>query len=264
MVDTSTIRLTVDGESVPVENVVSAWQSLKQLLTAIERIVVGDNHSSVRWRAEHDPVIEITASVNGVSKEQLDEIYVKAAEGLIAGSQSGRFPVEFRDEAIQAARNVLRLLQDAESLTIYTDTLGEEVIRTANLEEEASQERIVGQAPRRKAFSSIEGTLRRLSAESKQGYTAAIRDRFTDASVEFPFTHEHLETIRGLFDTNVVAEGEILFAGNVPLRFLATPSLQERTRNVPLRSFVGALPALPDGEMAEDFLERLNDGTPPA
>ena len=132
---------------------------------------------------------------------------------------------------------------------------------TAHVEEEASQEQIVGKPPRRKVYSSIEGTLRRMSAESKQGYTAAIKDRFTDASVEFPFTREHLETIRELFDKEVVAEGEILFDGDIPLRFVGPPSIQERVRNVSLRSFVGVLPALPDGEMAEDFLERLNDGT---
>lgn len=263
MVDTSTFELTVDGESVPIENVVSAWQNLKKLLTSIERVVVGDTYSPGRWRAEHDPVIKITASVNGVSKEQLDEICEKAAIGLVIGSQSGHFPKEFRDEAIEAARNVLRLLHDAESLTIHTDTLGEEVIKTANLEEEASPELIVGQTPRRKVYSSIEGMLRRLSVESKHGYTAAIRDRFTAAAVEFPFAHEHLEAIKGLFDKNVVAEGEILYAGDVPLRFIGMPSIKERPRNTPLRSFVGVLPALPDGETAEDFLERLNNASSP-
>lgn len=261
MVDTSTIRLTIDGESVPIEDVISAWLNLRQLLDSIMPTVVGENHSPVRWYAEHDPVIAIKASVNGVSKEQLDEIYAKTTDGLVAGSQSGRYPADFRDEAIQAARNVLRILQDAESLTIYNDPKGEEVIRTALVEEEVSHGQIIGKPPRRKVYSSIEGTLRRLSFENKQGYTAAIRDRFTDASVEFPFTHEHLETIRALFDKNVVAEGEILFNGDIPLRFVGLPTIRERVRNVPLRSFVGVLPALPDGEMAEDFLERLNDGT---
>lgn len=261
MVDTSTIRLTIDGESVPIEDVISAWQNVTQLLAAIERAVVGSKHASVHLRAEHDPEVKITASVNGVNKEQLDEIFGLAAAGLVTGSQSGRYPAEFGADAVQAARSILGLLRHAESLTVYADSYGEEKIRSARIEEEASQGQIVGKPPRRKVYSSIEGTLRRMSAESKQGYTAAIKDRFTDASVEFPFTREHLETIRGLFDKDVIAEGEILFDGDSPLRFVGTPSIRGRVRNVPLRSFVGVLPALPDGEMAEDFLERLNDGT---
>ncbi len=259
MVDTATFVLTVDGESVPIDDVVTAYQNLRQLLASIERVVAGENYSPGRWRAENDPAIKLTASVNGVSKEQLDEICVIAQEGLVSGSQSGRFPHEFRGEAVQAARNVLRLLRDAESLTIYTEKLGKEVITTASLEEEASLELIVGQAPRRKVYSAIEGVLKRLSVEGKHRYTAAIKDRYTAAVVEFRFGQEHLEAIGKLFDKNVVAEGVILFAGDFPLRFLDVPSISERARNTPLRSFVGVLPLLPDGEMAEDFLERLND-----
>ncbi len=265
MVDTSTFVLTVDGESVPVENVIAAWQNVGKLLAAMERAVVGDSYSPGRWRADHDPTIKLTASVNGLSKEQLDEIGLKAAEGLVIGSRSGRFPQEFHDEAIEAARNVLRLLRDAESLTISTEKLGTEVITEATLGEEANPEQIVGRAPRRKVYSSIEGVLRRLSVEGKLGYTATIRDRFTAAPVEFSFAHDQLEKIRGLLDKDkrVVAEGVVLFAGNTPLRFLGMPDIKERTRNRPLRSFVGVLPALPDGEMAEDFLERLNDASTP-
>jgi len=264
MVDTSSIRLTVSGESVPADKMVSAWQSLKQLVAAVERVVVGDKHSPVRWYAESDPVIEITATANGVSKEQLDEIYVKVADGLVTGSESGDFPADFRDEAIQAARNVLRLLQDAEVLKIYTESYGEEEIRTARLEEDAAPEQIVGQSPRRRGYASVEGVLRMLSSSGK-GYTASIKDRVTDASVKFSFTHEYLEMIKGLFDKNVVAEGMIVFTQNgVPHHFIETPTLHERARNTPLRSFLEVLPALPDGEMAEDFLERLNDGTAPA
>jgi hypothetical protein len=259
MVDTSTFVLTVDGESVPIENVVAAWQNLGKLLAAMERAVVGDSYSPGRWHAENDPVVKLTASVNGVSKEQLDQISLKAAEGLVSGSRSGHFPKEFGDEAIQAARNVLRLLRDAESLTIYTEKLGKEVITTATLEEEASLDLIVGQVPRRKVYSAIEGVLKRLSVEGKHRYTAAIKDRYTAAVVEFRFGQEHLEAIGKLFDKNVVAEGVILFAGDLPLRFLDVPSISERARNTPLRSFVGILPPLLDGEMAEDFLERLND-----
>ncbi len=264
MVDTSTFVLTVDGESVPIENVVAAWQNVSKLLAAMERTVAGDSYSPGRWRADHDPVIKLTASVNGVSKEQLDEIGLKAAEGLIIGSRSGHFPKDFGEEAIQAARNVLRLLREAESLTIYTEKLDkEEKITAVSLEEEASLEQIVGQPPRRRVYSAIEGMLRRLTVEGKQGYTASIRDRFTAAPVWFSFSHDHLETIKGLFDKNVVAEGVVLFAGDLPLRFLEMPDIKERTRNRPLRSFVGVLPALPDGEMAEDFLERLNNASTP-
>lgn len=263
MVDTSTFRLTVDGESVPVEDVISAWQNVTQLLTAIERAVVGNNHSPVRLRTEHDPVVEITASVNGVNKEQLDEIFGLAANGLVTGSQSGRYPTEFGADAVQAARNVLRLLRHAESLTVYTDNDGPKVITTANLDEDASQEQIVGLPPRRRVYSSIEGVLRQLTASGRPGYTAAIRDRLSNADVRFSFGHEHLEEIKNLFDKNVVAEGLIVFNGNAPQRFVETPTIRGRARNKPLRSFKGALPGFTDGETAEDFLERLNDGTSP-
>lgn len=265
MVDTATFELTVDGESVPVENVVAAWQNLSLLLASVERAIAGDNYSPGRWRAEHDPTIKLTASVNGLNKEQLDEICEKAAEGLVIGSQSGRFPEEFRTEAIQAARNVLRLLRDAESLTINTETHGTEVIKTVHLEAGASQEQIVGQTPRRKVYSSIEGVLSRLSVAGKDGYKAAIEDRFTGHYVSFSVTDEHLETIKHLLhrDKTVIAEGVVVFAGDTPLRFLEMTSIKERVRDTPLLSFVGALPALPDGEMAEDFLERLNNADTP-
>lgn len=266
MVDTSTFRLTLDSESVSIEDVIAAWQNITKLLTAIERVVVGGNHSSVHWQAEHDPVVELTASVNGVNKEQLDEIVVLAAGGLVTGSQSGRYPAEFGADAVQAARNILRLLQHTESLTVYADNYGEERITKAHFEEDASEEDVVGLPPRRQVYSSIEGVLRMLSAPSlKHGYTASIRDQITDASVQFSFDHEHVEEVRELFDKNVVAEGVIVFKeSGVPHRFVGMPTIRERTRNKPLRSFVGVLPALSDGEMAEDFLERLNNGTAPA
>lgn len=265
MVDTSTFVLTVDGESVPLENVVAAWENVGKLLAAMERVVVGDSYSPGRWHADHDPEIKFAASVNGASKEQLDEIGLKVAQGLIVGSQSGHFPREFGEEAIQAARNVLRLLRKAESLTIYTDKLDEEAkITEAILAGEASLEQITGQTPRRKVYSSIEGVLRRLSVEGK-GYTATIKDRFTAAPVEFSVAQDHLEKIKDLLDKDkmVVAEGIVLFDGNVPRRFLGMPDIKERKRNTPLRSFVGVLPPLPEGETAEDFLERLHDASTP-
>ena len=264
MVDTSTFRLTVDGESVPTESVAAAWRYVGTLLAAMERVVVGDSYSPGRWHADHDPTVRLTASVNGVSKEQLDEIGLKVAEGLIIGSRSGHFPEEFGEEAIQAALNLLRLLREAESLTIYTEKLEkEETITAANLAVAASLEQIVGQPPRRKIYSAIEGTLRLLTVDGKEGYSASIRDRFTSALVRFSFSRDHLETIRGLFDKNVIAEGIVVFSGDLPLRFLEVPDIKERKRDTPLRSFVGVLPPLPDGEMAEDFLERLNNADSP-
>lgn len=257
MVNTSTFRVTLDSESVDTADVIVAWQNITNLLTAIERAVVGEGHSSVHWHAEHDPVVEITASVNGVNKEQLDTIVHLAADGLVTGSRSGRYPEAFGADAIHAAQNILRLLQRAESLTVYADNYGEQVIRTAHFEED-----VIGQTPRRQVYSSIEGVLRMLSSQGK-GYTASIRDRVSDVSVLFSFELEHLEKIKELFDKNVVAEGVILFKDGVPLRFVETPDVRERARNRPLRSFIGVLPALTNGETAEDFLERLHDGTTP-
>jgi len=264
MADTSTFELTVAGESVSVENVIAAWQNLSLLLSSVERAVAGENYAPGRWRADHDPTIKLTASVNGLNKEQLDEIAEKATDGLVIGSRSGHFPEEFRAEAIRGAKKVLSLLRDAEALTINTETQSE-VITMVTLEGEG-QEQIFGQKPRRKVYAAIEGVLSRLWVGGKDGYTAAIKDRFTNATVKFSVTDEHLETIKGLLhkDKVVVAEGVVIFDGDTPLRFHEMTSIKESVRNTPLLSFVGVLPALPNGETAEDFLERLNNGDSPS
>jgi hypothetical protein len=117
------------------------------------------------------------------------------------------------------------------------------------------------QASRREVYSAIEGVLGPAVVDGEQGYTASINDRHTAITVRFCFAHERLGAIEGLFGKNVIAGGVVLFSGDLPLRFLGTPDIKERARNRSLRSFVGRLPALPDGEMAEDFLVRLHDAS---
>ncbi len=238
------------------------------MLASVERAITGENYSPGRWRAQPDPKITLTASINGLSKEQLNEISGKVAEDLVSGSQSKRFPEEFRQEAVQAARKVLRLLQDAKSLTINTKTHSTDIIKTIKLEGESSQKLIIEQAPRQTIYSSIKNTLFQITVKGlggKNKYTASIKDRFTGNIIQFPVTSEDAEKIKILLDKNkiVVAENKIRFAGDKPLHFLKMPNIKERVRNTPLRSFVKILPALPNKKMAEDFLERLNNGHTP-
>lgn len=123
---------------------------------------------------------------------------------------------------------------------------------------EASRGEIVGQAPRRKVYASIEGVLRRLSVAGKDGYTAAIKRiglLVPTSSFLLP-TNIWVSSSKLLSkDKTVTAEGVLVYAGDLPLASMRCPSSKSAcaTRRFVL-SWVPC-PRCPKGELAKNFLE---------
>jgi hypothetical protein len=252
--------ISLDGERVGVRDVTKTLVDVERLLADIERRVRGVESAQVTWAwAEDNPPLELVASVNGATREELARIVEEARRGFETAKRAAEdagskptWPDSFGPEAQRAARSILRRLEHLESITVQADQAPPVVITAAETVELAT----AGKRRRRLVHSAVDG---RLDLISKRGrLRATIKDHSTGAEVQCSFPDEMIDTVTSLFTKRVVAEGLVHYrADGRPISITNVTSIRERRAGRPLEDLIGATPDLAGGIAPEEFIALL-------
>ena len=255
-----TFALTLDSDRLDVRTIVQTLRDIESLLADIEVHVRDRSESSVQWRWGTDPELDLVASVNGVSREQLERIVNDAQSGFEGAQRAAREHVEvqwpgtFGRKAISSAGKILKRLENLQSITVRAENREPLTIEAAEVGETVMGRKRL--RARRRVHSSVEGRLELISHRGR--LRAAIKEHRTNISVQCVFPDEMLETIRPMFDRRVIAGGLVSYRGDgTPISITDITSLTERKTGRPLEDFIGAAPDLTGGLSTDDFMSKI-------
>lgn len=78
------LTLTLESERVELADIIGTLRDVRAMLADIERRVRNVPHAKVRWAwADENPLLEVVATVNGVSKDELTRIVADARQGFV-------------------------------------------------------------------------------------------------------------------------------------------------------------------------------------
>jgi len=255
-----TFAVTLGGDQLFVRTITETLRDIERLLADIEIRVRDIGESSIQWRWGANSELAVVASVNGVSKEQLERIVDDAQSGFEGARQAFRrharpqWPESFGPKAIKSANNILKRLDHLQSITVHAENREPLVIEAAEI-----SETVMARKPlksRQRLRSSVEGRLELISHRGR--LRASIKEYGTTTDVQCMFPDGMLEQIKHLFDRRVIAEGLVSYRENgTPISITDVTNLSERKSGRPLEDFIGAAPDLTGGLSTDDFMSKM-------
>jgi hypothetical protein len=255
-----TFALKLDSDELDVHTIAQTLSDIENLLADIEVHVRGQVQSSVRWYWSAESELEVVASVNGASREQLERIVGEAREGFERAERAARenervqWPETFGTQARRSTHNILKRLEHLQSITIRAEKKDPLVIEAAEIGKRVFAQR--KPRARQRVRASVEG---RLELISHRGILrAAIKEFDTNAVIQCTFPDAMLEKIKTMFDRRVVAEGLVSYRENgTPISITGVTRLIERKSGRPLEDFIGAAPDLTGGLTTDEFMSKI-------
>jgi hypothetical protein len=256
-----TFSLGLNGDSLDVRLVRETLGDIEKLLADIERHVVDRDpkgNTAVHWFWGSESRLDVVASVNGVSKQELEKIVSEAQEGFEQAERAAheqtrvRWPETFGNQAQNSARRILRRLENLESIVVRAGNRDPVIISAAEVGQTIVGRKVL-QAKRR-FHASVQGKLELISHRGK--LASAIRERGNAITCTFP--DEMLERFKDLFDKNVIAEGMVSYRDDgTPISITEVSSIEEKPLGKSLIEFIGAAPDLTGGLSVDDFFSKM-------
>src|SRR5450755_3606442 len=114
---TFSITLNSDQEIDPTL-VADTIKDTQSLLSDLELNILGANESKVKWSWADARPIELTAHVNGASREQLGRIVREAERGFAAIPKGLPWPETFSKRAKTTAKRIVARLESLDSIAV--------------------------------------------------------------------------------------------------------------------------------------------------
>src|SRR6266550_5508425 len=129
--DDVTFSITLNSdENINPKLVADTIRDTEALLSDLETSITGTSEARVQWSWADDRPIELTAHVNGASREQLRRIVHEAERGFAAISEvkgpAIQWPEIFGRRAKSRAKRIVRRLENLGSITVAAE--GEEPV----------------------------------------------------------------------------------------------------------------------------------------
>lgn len=265
--DDVTFAISLDTpDRLDVKYITDTLHDVEQMLLDIEKRVRGTEKAEVKWAWQHEPSLELVATVNGVNREDLQRIVEEAESGFkearLAGPNDGvdevrpmHWPETFGTVAKNRVRNILKRLERVESITIRVEDHAPVVIESAQVSEyfTAKKRRM------RRMISSVEGRLELISHRGK--LRAAIKDlNNPQNSVSCSFGDDMVEQIKHLFDQRVLVEGLVSYRENgSPVSITQVSNIIPRISGKSLLDYIGAAPDFTGGADEDEYIGRMRD-----
>src|SRR6266404_6228021 len=241
-----TFALSLDGDELGIRTITDTLRDIETLLGDIEQNVRDQTGSPVQWRWGADSELEIVASVNGASHEQLERIVDDAQRGFQEAERAARehtrvnWPPTFGIKAQRSANKILKRLEHLKSITVRAENRQPLVIQAAEISETVNARKLILR-PHRRVHSSIEGKLELISHRGK--LRAAIKDSRTNRDVKCTIPDEMVEDMKRLFDRRVTAEGLVSYRDDgTPISITEISTLRGKKPDKSLLDYFGSAP----------------------
>ena len=182
------LRLRLDRLGFPLDFFTHTTKDLREVLRSIEQSRSGEKPLAT-WTVDADE-IQITASVNGVGAEELQDIIADTYEGFRAGEgREGEWPSTISTDARRTMRRLVNRIRRTSPASLEAD--GHETLRI----EPRAQQRQKTPSVQYTAWSSIDGTLDVISVR-RQPYFV-IFEHATEYRVRCSFPDAFLPKVKG-------------------------------------------------------------------
>jgi hypothetical protein len=257
--DRFVLTFLVEGGRMPLTFFMRTTEDLRSLLRAIEEAQLGEG-SNAHWEIDADR-IQIAASVNGVSADDLESIINDAYQSLKAtdAQDDAGIPRTVDDRGKRLTRSIVNRAKRTVPVTV--ETPGQEPIY---IEVEPPQpNRLL--SPRRKrevvtAWGSVDGQLDVISVRRRAHFV--IYEHASSNQIRCTFPDEWMETVKDLLGNRVVVEGNLRYRPDGSVSALAEPTainpVPEPKRS--LTELCGALPGISGVLSSADYVRQLRTG----
>ena len=205
--DRFTLTFFIEDGRMPLTFFVRTTQDLQKLLRAIEEAQLGDE-SHAQWEIDTDR-IQIAASVNGVSAEDLESIVNDAYQGLkaIDAQDDAGIPNTIDDQAKRLTRSIVNRAKRTVPVTV--ETPGQEPVYI-----QAEPLRVVPPSRRRRrevltAWGAVDGQLDVISVRKRAYFV--VYEHASRNQVRCTFPDEWMETVKDLLGYRVIVEGNLRY-----------------------------------------------------
>ena len=232
---------------------------LQKLLRAIEEAQLGEGPQA-EWEIDADR-IQVAASVNGVSADDLESIINDAYQSLKATEARDEtgIPRTVDDQGRRLTRTIVNRAKRTVPVTV--EAPGQEPIYIAT--DPLQPDKIP--SPRRKreiltAWGSVDGQLDVISVRRRAYFV--IYEHASSNQIRCTFPDEWMETVKDLLGYRVVADGKLRYRPDGSVSALAQPTainvVPEPQRS--LAELRGTLPGISGGLSSSDYIRQLRIG----
>ena len=232
---------------------------LQRLLRAIERAQLGEG-SHAQWEVDADR-IQIAASVNGVSAEDLESIVDDAYQSLKAteARDDAGIPRTVDDEGRRLTRRIVNRAK--RTVPVIVETPNQEPI---NIEPDTEQPVGATTGRRRReiltAWGSVDGRLDVISVRRRAFFV--INEHAISNQIRCTFPDDWMDTVKNLLGERVIAEGSLRYRPDGSVSALTQPT-EINLVTEPKRSLAelrGTLPGISGELSSADYVRQLRTG----
>ncbi|MBI2165559.1 MAG: hypothetical protein HYU29_04050 [Chloroflexi bacterium] len=248
------LRLQLERQGLPLEFFTHTSTDLRTLLHIIEESRSGQR-SHAEWSVDTDQ-IHVTASVNGVSAEELQDIVSDAYEGFRVGDAEGEdWPPTLATEAQQIIKRIVRRVKNTAPARL--EAVGH---NTLFIE---PKERFRISPPREvySAWSSIDGKLDVISVRRVPYFV--IFEHVTEHRVRCLFPDDWLGIVKNYLGLRVIAEGFIHYRSDGVPTTLTNPTSLERVpdpEQADITTYRGTMPGITGGLSSYEYVRQMREG----
>ena len=238
---------------------VHTTEDLRKLLLAIEEAQLGQGPHA-QWEVEADR-IQIAASVNGVSADELESIVYDAYQTLKAtdAQDETEIPETVNDNGRRLTRTIVNRAKRTVPVTV--ETPGQEPI---HIEVDPQGQQSLPIARRRRelvtAWGSVDGRLDVISVRRRAFFV--IYEHASSNQIRCTFPDEWMNTVKDLLGHRVVVEGKLRYRANGSVSALAEPTEINLVpeSELSLNELLGALPGISGELSSADYIRQLRAG----
>jgi hypothetical protein len=246
----------LDVKELPLSFFDSTIGELRQLLMSIEETRFG-GFAHAKWLVDTDQ-LQITASVNGLSAEELQDVLTDAYQAFQASetNKEDAWPPSFDEPTRRVVRRIISRVKKVAPVT-RIEAVGHEPLlikRPATIRPRIHRKETYA------AWSSVDGELDVISVRHQPSFV--IYEHGTQHRVRCAFPDEWMDRVKDYLGFRVIAEGFIHYREDgVPVA-LSQPTALERVpepKEQDISVYRGALPGITGGMSSYEYVRQLRE-----
>ena len=243
----------------PLTFFVKTTEDLQKLLRVIEEAQLG-KAPHAQWEIDADR-IQIAASVNGVSAEDLESIINDAYQSLKAtdAQDEAAIPSTVGDQAKRLTRTIVNRAK--RTVPVVVETPGQEPV---HIETESQQPtRNISRRQHREvatAWGSVDGRLDVISVRRRAYFV--IYEHASSNQIRCTFPDDWMDTVKDYLGSRMIVEGNLRYRPDGSVSALSQPTAIELVPD-PKRSLAelrGTLPGISGELSSADYVRHLRAG----
>ena len=259
--DRFALTIFVEGGRMPLSFFIRTSDDLQKLLRAIEEAQLGKSPHA-QWEIDTDR-IQIGASVNGVSADDLESIIYDAYQSLKATDEQddAGMPQTVDEQSRRLTRSIVNRVKRTAPVTVETsgqDPLYIEPVAPQQIKLRSPHKRTEVQT----AWGAVDGELDVISVRRRAHFV--IFEHASSNQIRCTFPDEWMDKVKEFLGYRVVVEGKLRYRPDGSVSALAQPTAINPVKS-PQRSLAdlrGSLIGISGELSSADYVRQLRTGEP--